>query len=329
MKNGTQAWQEYCKTLAPAIQGCCRSTAVASGVNALVKSLADALPEWPFHYRLERGGWYRPGGVLDAQGRQIAANLENWAEAALHRHDGDMAAFIEELAETPCYATRLSGKTHYFVAQAGEAPDDFLQLEIEELQAVKGHRLGSSGAGSDDTPASLSELIDPIALPARKPEAIELPVYHFRRLLHIGTPLSRMAVNAPDAPILRFIADWSASSAGQASVFHKQWLIALREYLDIYQQIQYRAQPIAVISGKPPAFELEPGANGLKLHAALQAFNREAGYPFAWFFHLLTTKAVPHWVAQTAVEDALNGFAYLPQRDTDVVRNWLHRPYVV
>ena len=42
---------------------------------------------------------------------------------------------------------------------------------------------------------------------------------------------------------------------------------------------------------------------------------------------MLTTKAVPHWVAQTVVEDALAGFAYLPQRDVEIVRAWLHRPY--
>ena len=34
-------------------------------------------------------------------------------------------------------------------------------------------------------------------------------------------------------------------------------------------------------------------------------------------------------VAQTAVEDALAGFAYLPQKDVDIVRSWLHRPYAV
>ncbi|MDR1888607.1 MAG: hypothetical protein LBQ81_04415 [Zoogloeaceae bacterium] len=324
MKNDMSAWQEYCKTLAPNIQGCCRATAVASGVNALVKNIAEALPEWSFHYRLERGGWYRPGGAIDADGKPLASNLEQWAESALARHDDDMAALVEELAQTPCYATRLSGKTHYFVAQAGEAPEDFLQLEIEELQEVKAHRLGAS---DHDIPSTLSELIDPIAPPPARQEAIKLPAYNFRRLLHVGATLRRMAVNAPDAPILRFIADWNSSSAGLACVFHKQWLIALREYLDIYQQTQYRAQPIAILSGKPSAFELEQGGSGLNLHAALQTFDREAGYPFAWFFHLLSTKAVPHWVAQTVVEDALNGFAYLPQRDVDVVRNWLHRPY--
>ena len=49
----------------------------------------------------------------------------------------------------------------------------------------------------------------------------------------------------------------------------------------------------------------------------------------AWYFHMLTTKSVPYWVAQSAVEDALGGFAYLPQKDVDTIRHWLHHPYTV
>jgi hypothetical protein len=49
----------------------------------------------------------------------------------------------------------------------------------------------------------------------------------------------------------------------------------------------------------------------------------------AWYFHMLTSKAVPHWVAQAVIEDALDGYAYLPPRDLEVVRHWLHAPYTL
>ena len=49
----------------------------------------------------------------------------------------------------------------------------------------------------------------------------------------------------------------------------------------------------------------------------------------AWYFHMLVTHAVPHWVAQTIIEDAQAGFEYLPERDLAVVRDWLHRPYAL
>jgi hypothetical protein len=189
------------------------------------------------------------------------------------------------------------------------------------------HRLG------EGEPNSLSELIDLPGILSRPRPAIRAsnePRYHFRRLVHIGATLERMTARLPEAPpIQRLLSDWQASSAGMTAEFSRHWLIAIREYLDRYRQTQYRAQVIAVFSGKLPGFAPESDTNGIKLHAALQTFDRQIGYPFAWFFHLLITKAVPHWVAQTAVEDALNGYAYLPQRDLGIVRNWLHRPYLV
>ncbi|MDR3055968.1 MAG: hypothetical protein LBU53_11330 [Zoogloeaceae bacterium] len=328
--NTTFAWQEYCKNLTPSLQAACKQTPVSGGVDALVKQLAAAQPEWPFQYRLHRGGWYRLGGVVDAQGNPVAGNLETWAEIVLNKHGGDLPALLDELEATPLYATRFIGSTHYLVAKTGEAPAEFLQLEIETLQETGSHRLGRVEEGE---PNSLSELIDPMEIKSRLPvklQASNEARYHFRRLTHVGATLERMSAQRPERlPIQRLLADWQNSSAGATAVFSQHWLIALREYLDRYQQTQYRAQPIATFSGKLPDIALESGTNGLKLHAALQSFDREIGYPFAWFFHLLTTKAVPNRVAQTVVEDALNGFAYLPQRDVDIVRNWLHRTYVV
>jgi hypothetical protein len=77
----------------------------------------------------------------------------------------------------------------------------------------------------------------------------------------------------------------------------------------------------------PPRFDSDFGARGLALFDALQRFDRQIGYPMAWFFHTLTTKTVPHAVAVAVVEDMNSGFSYLPERDIAAVKDWLHRPY--
>ncbi|NJD24096.1 MAG: hypothetical protein FIB06_01705 [Betaproteobacteria bacterium] len=319
----TQAWAEHCKALAAAIVEVCARTPVAGGPGALVKALASALPEWNFRHALARGGWYRLGGVVAADGTRVHDRLEEWAEDGLAAHGGDLQAFADEMEGSEFYATRLVGQTHYLVAAAGDGADNFLQLEIEDLQEMRAHRLFS------DSPASLEELVDPRAGGGR-PQPLDLPFYSFRRLQHVGSFLRRMLAQKPEpAPIHRMLADWSNSSAGGASNFHNHWVIATREHLDRYQQPVFRAQPIATLAGAPPTFAADPGANGLTLHEALARFDREAGYPMAWYFHMLAGRALPHWVAQAVVEDAMNGFAYLPQRDADTVRQWLHRPYAV
>lgn len=319
----TQGWSEYCKSLAPSIVETCAKVAVSSGPGALVKALSVALPDWKFRHALSRGGWYRLGGVLDGSGQRISDNLERWVEDALDERDGDFNQLIDDFADQTLYATRLVGQTHYLVASASEETDGFVQLEIEDLQEMRVHQL------FQNEPGSLEELVDPRG-GADKPQPVGLPFYNFRRIQHIGAFLKRMLAQKPDpAPIHRMLEDWGKCSAANTSPYYNHWVIATREHLDRYHQPVFRAQPIPTLAGEPPEFDCPSDTCGLKLQATLTHFDREAGYPMAWYFHMLTTKAVPHWVAQTVVEDSLAGFAYLPQRDVDVVRNWLHRPYAV
>ena len=319
----TLAWTEYCKSLSPAIVETCAKTPVSGGPATLVKALGAAIPDWKFRHAFARGGWYRLGGVVDDKGQRVSDNLESWVEQELDARDGDMGQLIDDYADRTLYATRLVGQTHYLVAHEGDAQDAFLQLEIEDLQEMRVHRLFAN------EPSSIEELVDPRG-GDDTPMPIGLPFHAFRRIQHIGAFLKRMLTQkAEPAPIHRMLDDWGKSSAGSTSTYYNHWVIATREHLDRYHQPVFRAQPIATLAGDPPEFDATAGTSGLKLHDALTHFDREVGYPMAWYFHMLTTKAVPHWVAQTAVEDALAGFAYLPQKDVDVVRGWLHRPYSV
>ncbi len=322
-----QAWSEYCKSLAPAAVESCAHVSAAQGVGGLVKALDSAVPEWKFHHALSRGGWYRLGGVVFADGERVADDLEAWAEERLDACDGDTAALADELldqyGDKPLYATRLVGKTHYFVAPAGEGPDDFLQLEIEELQEMRAHRLFSN------EPHTLDELVDPPDGGAEL-NPVGLPCYRFRRLQHMGAFFERMRHGAAEpTPIERMVDDWANSSADGASCFSNHWVVSTREHMDRFAQPIFHARPIAALMGEPPEFEADPGTQGVALSTALTRFDRAVGYPMAWYFHLLATHAVPYWVAQAVVEDNLGEFAYLPQKDVETVRRWLHKPYSV
>ncbi|MFC5301630.1 hypothetical protein [Azospira restricta] len=317
------AWSEYCKLMTPQLVETCTATPAAAGSAGLARALAAALPEWRFRPVLSRGGWYRLGGVVDGDGRRLADDLEAWAAAELAARDGDLGRLADELAEPARFATRLVGRTHYLVAPVGDGNDDFLQLEIEELQEVRGHRLFAG------EPASLEELVDPrTGAGSVTAQPLGLPCYVFRRVQHVGAFLARLRAQKPErAGIQRMLDDWARSSAGAASAFCNHWVVATREHLDRYQQPRLSAQAIATAADAAPPFAAPAGSSGLRLQDALTRFDRAAGYPMAWFFHLLTTKAVPQWAAQAVVEDALAGFAYLPQRDVDTVRDWLHAPY--
>lgn len=306
----------------------CERSPVAAGIGALARELSHAaLPgslELSFREILSRGGWYRLGGVVDGKDALLSRDLEHWAEAALAECDGDLHALADRHVDDALFATRFNGMTHYLVAATGNGAGDFIQVEIEELQEVLSHPLFADEA----VPHSLEELLDPPGLRRSNARPLGAPFYTLRRVTDIAAFLARMRAQKPDPqPVHRFIAAWEASSAGQAAQFSNHWALAIREHLDRYRQPILQATPLVAINGEPPHFQGAFGAQGLALQAALNRFDRQAGYPMAWFFHMLTSKTLPHAVAFAVIEDVQSGFSYLPERDVKVLRDWIHRPY--
>ncbi|QGU33187.1 hypothetical protein [Thermochromatium tepidum] len=303
----------------------CDQVPVTQGPDALAQALQRILPRCDLREALVRGGWYRLGGVVTADGRRLADDLEHWVTETLARYDDDLAAMVESEADDSPFATRVLGKTHYWVARVGPEVTEFLQIELEELQEVISHRLFVP----DVAPASLEDLIDPRPLPSPPIAVLGQPAYRLRRITLIREFLAAMREQRPEPqPIHRFVADWQRSSAERACDLANHWVFSLREHLDPYRQPIKHAIPVAALHGTAPRFAASDGARGLDLAEAIARFDRQIGYPMAWFFHLLTTKAVPQCVAATVVEDFADGFAYLPDRDLQIVRDWLHRPYV-
>lgn len=308
-----------------AVAEMCVRVQVSAGATGLARELSRIAPHLAFRDVLTRGGWYRLGGVVDASGTHLADDLAQWAESELAAHGDELHALFDAYAGRQLRATRLVGKTHYLVAPTGPRASDFMQIEIEELQEVVSHVLFDG-----DEPSSLEEVIDPRRLQSDGPMDLQLgvPFYSLRRITNIADFLKRIAAQKPEPQIVhRFFDAWQSSSAGNTAHLSNHWVVAVREHLDRYRQTILQASPVAAVNGLPPKFESVYGARGMALYEALQRFDRQAGYPMAWFFHMLTTKAVPHAVASAVIDDVQEGFSYLPERDVKVIKDWLHRPY--
>jgi len=306
-----------------AVAEMCVSVPVSAGAAGLAKELARLSPQLFFRDVLSRGGWYRLGSVVDAQGDRVADDLVRWLEAELAERGDDLHALVDDYGKSGLRATRLTGKTHYLVASTGSLADEFLQIEIEELQEVVSHELFTG-----EVPGGLEELAAPLRAGSGKAPALGTPFYVLRRITDVADFLRRMAQQKPEAQnVQRFFDSWQSSSAGSATSFSNHWVLAVREYLDRFRQPILQATPVAAVNGLPTKFDSVYGARGLALYEALQRFDRAMGYPMAWFFHMLTTKVVPYAVANAVVDDVQSGFSYLPERDVKVIKDWLHRPY--
>ena len=81
------------------------------------------------------------------------------------------------------------------------------------------------------------------------------------------------------------------------------------------------------IKNNLPHLEDFAGKKGSALSNILTRFDRQAGYPFAWFFYMVKGKLVSTHSAESVYRDISSDFAYLPERDEAVLRDWIAPPY--
>lgn len=315
-----------------------------------------------FAARVSRGGWYRPGRILSGDGSVIADDALAWLEDAWRSVDEDGARLADRLRERGYLLTRELGVTHYLVAVRGKAPADYLQLEIEELREVishpLGHGFGTTTAGITDaardgaehhgapatrTPDSVESLLVPPA-DAPPPQPQGPPRYRFRRVLDMAAQIAALAAQPGKAPaVMRFLDEWATSSAGRQRHFSDHWVLTLREHLDRYRQTRLTATPFAAHplpwagteAATDGAASAEGGAGatddealqGTALAQRLYDYDRRAGYTFAWYFQMVSSRKVPRSLAARVDADLHGDMAYLPARDAALVAGWVAEPY--
>jgi hypothetical protein len=291
--------------------------------SGLLQIASHALPGRPFRFALSRGGWYRPGGIVRASGERVADSLEAWVETALAACSGDLDALVERHGGEDLVATRLAGRTHYFVAPYGAAPEDFLQLEIEELHEVQDRRLFG-----DEPPADLQELVDPLHPAALPAHPVAPPHYRFRRLTDVRHVVGRLpAPQGKSPPLARFLGEWAESQARADHHFCEHWIVALREHQDRYRNPLLSAAPVSLDARKLKPFPWHAGAQGVEAAHQLKAFDRAAGYSGAWYFNMVAGGLAPHGIAATLAADLEAGYSYLRVQEAELLKKWLEAPY--
>lgn len=293
---------------------------------ALLEIVNRIRPGCTFRYALNRGGWYRPGGLIRADGQRFADAIEAWAKESLDACGGDMAELIERYEGSDLLVTRHSGRTHYFVAAYGPGPADFLQLEVEELQEVLDRKLFDAG----DLPEDIQELLEPLQPQALEAQPVGAPRYRFRRVIDMRQSISRVtSAVGRDTGLPRLLNEWSHSSAAAHGHFSDHWIVALREHQDRYRNPVVSASLVSRKARTLKPFQWNDTLSGPAMLAQLQAFDRAAGYPAAWYFHLVAGTFTPPKVAYAIVRDLEAGFSYLPDTEAALVKNWAVTPYSV
>ncbi|MBF0255503.1 MAG: hypothetical protein HQL47_03375 [Gammaproteobacteria bacterium] len=298
----------------------CEQFQPEQGIEVLVEAIGRLMPDLCFTPVLHRGGWHRLGGVVAADMTRVTGNILHWVEQCC---DGDVDELIAEYADAGYFATRLSGTTHYLTAQRGTEPQDFVQIEIEVLQEVLDRPL----VIPDWYPDSIEEFLEPIGYPSAEPRPVAPPSYQFRRITSIADLIGRRGAGRQIENLSRFFSDWAASTASDAHRFCDHWVLALREYQDREGLSQLVAKPVATFQDE--ALPLPQGeiVRGTDLANAIHGYDRQLGYPFAWYFMMLGQKSKHYGLADAVLADQMGAYEYLPARDLKVLRHWEKQPY--
>jgi hypothetical protein len=301
----------------------CQTFESDKGIESLSKEINQLMPNLDFTHVITRGNWYRLGGVVDSEYRPITQSIAQWADLT---SGGNVDQLITEYLDAGYFATRLAGKTHYFTAPYGDAPEQFVQLEIEELMEVLDRPL----VERDWFPESLEEFLDPLDYPRLEPEPMGKAYLQFRRITPIEGLLKEAAKeNQAMKNLKRFFKDWAASSAGLNGLFCEYWILALREYQDSDGMYQLSGKPYSTYQGNLSLLLPIHTPHGADLANIIHGYDRRVGYPFAWFFNMLSSKSDNFALAEAVLKDQMGAFDYLPPRDLKVLRAWESQPYGV
>jgi len=301
----------------------CAETTPDGNISSLLGALAPFLGGLEMTPAAQRSGWYRLGGVVDPEGRRVTDDLAAWLEE--QGRDG-LGELFERVGGLGYLVTKRLGKTHYFTAPAGERPEDFVQLEVEEMREVVDRLLFDPQSPPED----LQDLLDPTDYQPLEPRPLGGPCYSVRRITPIAPLLQDLQEKGPGGALTlrRFLDDWQESSAREHR-FCDHWILMLRRETGRYGEPLRSAKPSPASLQALPRLELSPGLRGLDLAKRVNSFDRAAGYSFAWYFLMLASRQVPHETAQRVLRDLMGAYDYLPARDLKVLRRWSDAPYAV
>lgn len=292
----------------------------------LLANIQKMVPEAAVQLARVGDEWYRLGGIVNREGRRVADNLIEWAERTYIECGKDLQALLEHAQEQQLIATRQVGNTLHFVVQTGDRAEEFIQIDIDKTAELADRLLAST----EFPPEDLEDFIDPLQAECVPAFPVGAPRYSYRRKTDVAVFMEEIQKHHLEGhPAIRFMEDWDRSSAGQHAAFCHDWVIRPYQHTGRYGEQVVNVDIVNNGQKSSPAMDSAIGQKGLALSHQLTRFDRQIGYPFAWFFYMVSNKSVPLECGVAVYKDIIGDFSYLPDRDVAVLKDWIKEPYKV
>ncbi|MCX7086943.1 MAG: hypothetical protein NTV00_02695 [Methylococcales bacterium] len=310
----------------------CKNSLPSSGDELLLEKLQALAPDFRVHLARTGHEWYRIGGIVDTQGKRISSDLIEWTERTYIECGKNLQTLIEHAREQNLIATRQIGNTLYFVIQTGKNAENFIQIDIDKTNEIADRLLVSDSYPPED----LEEFIDPLDPHGIEAFSIGTARYVYRRktdvkvfMQEVQKHAQALSGNQDEHPVQRFMDDWNNSSAGLNAAMSDDWIIRPYRHTGRFGEQIMNVELINTQTKNLPELATSDRIKGTALQHVLARFDRQVGYPFAWFFYMLKGKLVSPQSGAAVFKDISKEFAYLPERDAAVLKNWAKSPYNV
>ncbi|WP_175712410.1 hypothetical protein [Burkholderia ambifaria] len=302
----------------------------------------------------------RPARVIDAEGREIAADYHAWIDMQLDAHHGSVEELLRAHRDSGYQLVEVQPLLHYFVHDRGGDQDNFVQLEIwEEQEFVErevfprrtpwrlpdARELRSGWHDMEGEPVERRTL----GAPRYRLQAV-IDMKHFSALAeatfqerrqrdgdrqlverNVDTGASRV-ISARDLTPgydnqqwrgRRFFDDWAASSAGRAGErVCQRWVFSTEDYTDSRSGRDMNFVPRWTHTRKIAGLKNTAKLNVYSLAGKLTQFDERIGHRFAWYFYGLHGNLILSGQMERMLEAAESGLIVLPEHDYQVLRRW-------
>ena len=304
----------------------CKQILPSADDELLLAKLQELIPS--HKVRLARIGdeWYRLGGIVDMQGNRIAQDLVEWTERTFINCGKNLQTLIQHAQEEKLIATRQTGNTLHFVVQTGTKAEDFIQIDIDKTHEISDRLLVSE----HNPPEDLEEFIDPLNPDCLEAFSIGAARYSYKRKTDVAIFMDEInKYHIEEHPVQRFMDDWNRSSTQQKAVLSDDWIVRPFRNTGRFGEQIINVEIVNTQQKNVLQMKDVSGKKGTSLANLLTRFDRQVGYPFAWFFYMVKGKLVLPQTGVAVYKDVNGDFSYLPERDVAVLKDWVNTPYSV
>ncbi|MDN7431398.1 hypothetical protein [Burkholderia sp. AU45388] len=302
----------------------------------------------------------QPARIVDAEGREIAADYRAWIDAQLAAH-GSVRATWAAHKDSGYRLVEIQPLLHYFAHDRGGDQDNFVQIEVWEEQEFverevfpcdaswglpdadelrRGYLRGAAVTQFDRRDLGAPRYRLKAVVDMQRFAAIADATYRERRQREGDRRFVETNRQTGEERVIsirdltpgydrkqwrgrRFFDDWATSSAGRAGERAcLRWAFATREYTSPAGDRELDFIPWWAHTQKIAELKNTAKLDAYSLFGKLTQFDKRIGHRFAWFFYGVHGNLILSGQMERVLEAAEAGLIVLAEHDYQVLRRW-------